>query len=100
MLGSTGYPLTSVAPTQSGLATSPTGEVKSIRIGVIDVEIVELARRAIAAEVLRLGIDLGNTQEPLEIGHMLFAHLFLDAVGAEIIGAALHIKPRLVDRIT
>ena len=66
---------------------------------MIDVEIVKLARRAIAAEVRWLFLALGSLQQPLKIGEMFGPHFLLDAVGAKACDLALHIEPRFINGI-
>src|SRR5437773_8689383 len=71
----------------------------SVSVGVIDVEIIELAGRAEAAEVLRIGLDLGLLQEAGELGEMMVGHLLFDAVGTETVDLASDIELRLIDGI-
>ena len=47
----------------------------------------------------KLALQLGALEKLGEVFEMLAAHLFLDAVGTEIVGAATHIEARLIDRV-
>ena len=70
-----------------------------VRARVVDPEVVELPRGAVAAEVGRIRIDLGRVQQTGELGAVLVAQLLLDAVGAEARDAPAHVQARLVDRV-
>src|SRR5688572_24353429 len=57
--------------------------VISVLARVVDVEVVEPARRAVAPEVLRAGAGhAGALEQRPQLGDVLVAHLLLDAVGA------------------
>src|SRR5215211_8431394 len=74
--------------------------VASVRPRVVDVEVVELPCRSVAFEVRRrAALHLGALQEPGQLGHVLLAHLLLDAVGAEGGDGPAHVQVRLVDRV-
>ena len=67
---------------------------------VVDREVVELPRRAVAAEVRRVDVvDPGALEQLAHLRDVLVAHLLLDAVGAEPGDRAAHVEPRLVDRV-
>src|SRR5215212_6005289 len=56
----------------------------SVRARVVDVEVVEPPRRAVAREVGRLAVvDLGALEKRRQLGHVLLAHLLLYAVSAQ-----------------
>src|SRR4051794_35093565 len=68
----------------------------SVIPGVVDVEVVELARRPVAAEVVRVdALHLGAFQKARQLGCVLVAHLLLDAVRAQVVGPATHVLVRL-----
>ena len=71
----------------------------SVRRGVVDVEIVEPAGRAVAPERGRVEVDAGLGQQPAELGQMVRRHPLLDAVGPQARDLAPHIEPGLVERI-
>src|SRR5437762_11317163 len=71
----------------------------SIRIGMIDIEIVELARRAIAPERFGVGLDLGLVEKLCELAIMLIAHFLFDAVGTKARNLTADKQLRLIDRI-
>src|SRR3954468_20752269 len=71
----------------------------SIRIGVVDVEVVELPRRAVAAERFRISVDLCLLEKLRELLEMFAPHLLLNAVGPEARNLAAHEELGLVDRI-
>src|SRR5262249_20713656 len=64
-----------------------------------DVEIVELAGRAVALEGARIGLDPGTLEQPAELGDVVVRHLLLDAVRPQALDLALDVDLRLVDRI-
>ena len=66
---------------------------------MIDVEIVKFARRAVAPESRRIGIDAGAAQELRDDGPVLLAHLLLDTIGAQALHLAAHKDPRLINGI-
>src|SRR5512132_204371 len=67
---------------------------------VIDLEVVELARRSVAAEVGGIGVlDPGPLEQRRDLGAVLLAQLLLDAVGAEAGDRTAHVDPGLVDRV-
>jgi hypothetical protein len=68
-------------------------------ISVVDVEIVELAGRAVAAELLRLGVAFGACQQVGQKFQMLGPHFLLDAIGTEALHLAAHEQPRLVQAV-
>src|SRR3954464_8306686 len=78
---------------------SVSNSVISVLAGVVDVEVVEPARRAVAAEVGRVGVGAGALEQRPQLGDMLVAQLLLDAVGAEGLHRAAHVEVRLVDRV-
>ena len=68
--------------------------------GVVDVEVVEPARRAVAAEVAGVAPSTSaRSSSPRSSARVLVAHLLLDAVGAEARDRAAHVQVRLVDRV-
>src|SRR5215218_8089453 len=68
--------------------------------GVVDVEVVEPARRAVAAEVGRVGVvDAGALEQRAQLGDVVLGELLLDAVGTEALDRAAHVEVRLVDRV-
>src|SRR3954447_26425662 len=68
--------------------------------GVVDVEVVETARRPVAAELRRLRIGHAGAREQVaQLGAVLVAQVLLDAVGAEAAHRPAHVEPRLVDRV-
>src|SRR5437870_6079279 len=71
----------------------------SVRGCVVDLEVVELPSRAVAAEVRGIRVDLGRGQEPGELRRVLLSELLLDAVRPEAGDGAAHVEPRLVDRV-
>jgi hypothetical protein len=71
----------------------------SVLNSVVDVEIVELAGRAVAAELLRLGVAFGAGQQVGQKVQMLGPHLLFDAIGAEALHLAAHEQPRLVQAV-
>src|ERR1041385_2715466 len=86
-------------PRGSTLMSSRTPSARSISVGVIDVKVVKLAGRAVAAEFFRIGLDARLFQKALQLGDMMGRHLLLDAVGAQALDLALDVELRLVDRI-
>src|SRR3954449_3140150 len=73
---------------------------RSVLAGVVDVEVVEAPRRAVAAEVRRLDVvDPGALEQRAQLGEVVVAQLLLDAVGAEGLDAPAHVEVRLVDRV-
>src|SRR3954468_13071371 len=73
---------------------------RSVLAGVVDVEVVEAPRRAVAAEVRRLDVvDPGALEQRAQLGEVVVAQLLLDAVGAERLDAPAHVEVRLVDRV-
>src|SRR5262249_33279363 len=72
----------------------------SVRLGVVDLEVVELPRGAVAAEVRGVEVvEAGAVEQGLELGDVVLAELFLDAVGAEARDGAAHVDVRFVDRV-
>src|SRR6266851_4402169 len=73
----------------------------SVGRGVVDVEIVETAGRAVAAELadIDLASDARFLQQRVQFFAMLVLELFLDAVGAQTLYFAAHEEPRLVNGI-
>src|SRR5215211_3945082 len=72
----------------------------SVLPGVVDVEVVEPPRRAVAAEVGRVGVpDPGALEQRAQLGDMVLSKVLLDAVGAEALHPAAHVDVRLVDRV-
>src|SRR6185436_5740127 len=89
----------SVIAVSEGPGVDRTGG-SSVLARVVDVEVVELARRAIAAELAgRHAVRLGPLQQRRQLVHVLVAHLLLDAVRAEVGDPATHVDMRLVDRV-
>ena len=78
-------------------APAPFALVSLIRTGMVHVEVVELTRRAVAAEALRLRRDPGALQQIAQRLEVLRHHLLLDAVGAEPGHLALHVDHGLLD---
>src|SRR4051794_8208417 len=73
---------------------------RSVLAGVVDVEVVEAPRRAVAAEVRRLDVvDPGALEQRAQLGGGVGAPLLLDAVGAGRLDAPAHVEVRLVDRV-
>src|SRR5262245_64905512 len=70
-----------------------------VGIGVVDVEVVELAGRAVALEGARVRLDPGALEQPAELGDVVIGHLLLDAVRPQAFDLALDVDLRLVDRI-
>src|SRR5262249_55972977 len=68
----------------------------SVGVGVIDVEIIEPAGRSVAAEPPGISLDARPRQQTLEPGDVMRRHLFLHAVGAQTLDAALDVEPGLV----
>jgi len=66
---------------------------------VIDVEVVELAGRAIALELPRIGANPGPIEQLGQDIQMLGAELLLDAIGAEALNGTAHKQPRFVNGI-
>src|SRR4051794_10123930 len=84
---------------RSKVADSRSMVVPSVRRRVVDVEVVELAGRAVAAEAGRVGGHAGGREQLGQFGQVLGAHLLLDAVGAEGLHRPLHVDPRLVEGV-
>src|SRR5262249_26224691 len=68
------------------------GDLSSVRVDVIDMEIIEPASRAVALEAARIGLDPGTLEQTLKLGEMMRRHLLLDAVRAEAFDLALNIE--------
>src|SRR5258708_12791389 len=66
---------------------------------MVDMEVVELARRAIAAKAVRVGLDLSPLQQGGDTGAILRIDILLDAVGAEARHPAGDEDLGLVERI-
>src|SRR5205085_4429201 len=72
----------------------------SVRPDVVDLEVVELPRRAVAPEAAGIDVvDAGALEQRAQLRHVLLAQLLLDAVGAEPRELAAHVDARLVDRV-
>src|ERR1700751_1459470 len=73
----------------------------SIGGGVVDAEMIEPARRAVAAELAEIDLprDAGFLEERVQLLAMLLLELFLDAVRAQALHRAAHEKARLVKGI-
>src|SRR3954464_1627972 len=73
----------------------------SVRACVVDLEVVEPAGRAEAAEVRRVDArDPCAVEESAQLGEVVVADVLLDAVGAEARHLAADVDARLVDRVT
>src|SRR4029453_7109054 len=71
-----------------------------IRIGVIDMEGVELARRTVTLELARC--DAGDARLAKQVGHDLMVlrpHVLLDAVGAKALDLAAYEQASLVNGV-
>ena len=75
------------------------GGLGSVAAGMVDVEVVELAGRAVAPELGGVELEARALQEVLERGAMGVGHRLLDAVGAQARDLATDVEHRLVDRI-
>src|SRR5574338_127105 len=88
-----------VAERRGGIGTGEKvalmADLASIGVGVVDMEIIEPARRPVAPEALRVGLDPGASQQFLELGQMVRRHLLLDAVRTQALDLALHIEAGL-----
>src|SRR3954471_15370398 len=74
--------------------------VISVLAGVVDVEVVEPAGRAVAAEVRRVGVvGPGALEQGAQLGDVLVAQLLLDAVRPERLHRPAHVEVCLVDRV-
>src|SRR6185437_15904214 len=83
---------TRAAPDASRCRSPP--KCPSVRAEVVDVEVVEPARRSIPPKLGRIGIvDPGRVQQRADLGHVLVAHLLLLAIGSETGDAATHVQP-------
>src|SRR3989442_3801963 len=72
----------------------------SVRACVVELEVVEPAGRAVAAEVRRVdAVDPGPVEEVAELGEVVPADVLLDAVGAEARDLAPNVDAGLVDRV-
>src|SRR5947207_15788511 len=72
----------------------------SVRACVVELEVVEPAGRAVAAEVRRVdAVDPRAVDEAAELGEVLPAAVLLAAVGAEARDLAANLDSRLVDRV-
>ena len=72
----------------------------SVCVSVVDVEIVELAGRAIAFELFRFGVCACLLKKLCQERDMLGAHLFFDAIGTKGFDGAAHEEPRLIERVS
>src|ERR1700747_2941915 len=72
----------------------------SLRAGVVDLEVVELPRGAVAPEVRRVEREACAVEQRAQLGDVALSELLLDAVGAEPGDGSAHVDVRLVDRIT
>src|SRR5580658_2302677 len=72
----------------------------SVDPDVVDGEVVELPRGAVAPELRGVGIDLGGGEQSEQLLVMLGAHLLFNAVGAEPGDRAADVQPRLVERVS
>src|SRR6185503_7620657 len=71
----------------------------SVAPGVVDVEGVELARGAVAAELARVdALHAGRGQKLCDLAAMLVLELLLDAVGTQALDRAADVETSLVDR--
>src|ERR1700691_4017797 len=75
------------------------GEGRLVSGGMVDLEIVELAARAVAPEISRLGRKLGLREQRLQRPAMLVGHVLLDAIRAQTGDAAADVEGGLVNRI-
>src|SRR5919107_4336035 len=76
------------------------GRAASVRARVVDIEVVELARRAVAAEIARGAVlHLRALEQRRQLSHVLVAHGLLHAVGAEPGHAPAHVQMSLVDGV-
>ena len=67
---------------------------------VVDVEVVELPRRPVAAELRRVGVAIpAPASSSRSCAEVLVAHLLLDAVGARARHRPADVQPRLVERV-
>jgi hypothetical protein len=72
-------------------------ETAIIRAQVVDVEVVELPRRAVAAELARVDvIETGPGEQLEDLVDVLCAHLLLDAIRAQSGHRPTHVEPCLV----
>src|SRR5262249_6242427 len=73
--------------------------LSSVRVDVVDVEVVELAGGAVAFELAGIGLDAGALQQALELPEVMRRHPLFDAVGAEALDLALNVDARLIERV-
>src|SRR6476661_9321994 len=67
---------------------------------VVDLEVVERARRSVAAELGGIDVvDVRLVEQRADLGGVLLAHLLLDAVGPEAGDGAADVEARLVDGV-
>src|SRR6266508_2255599 len=67
---------------------------------VVDLEVVELARRTVAPELPRIDVVYpGPRKQVGQLGAVLVAKLLLDAVRAKAGDLAAHVEAGLVDRV-
>src|SRR5262245_49720052 len=73
----------------------------SVRPCIVDVEVVEAARRTVAAEGadIQCALEAGSGEQPAELRAVVIAQRLYDAVRAQALHAAAHVKMRLVDRV-
>src|SRR5690606_8050804 len=72
----------------------------SVGIRVIDVEVIKLASRAVALELVRLHVLEASAFEQLgKLLVVLWPHLLLDAVGAQALDLAAYEQLGLVDGV-
>src|SRR6266508_962870 len=84
----------------SRLKSADSRRVISELAGVVDLEVVELARRSVAPEPRGVDVvDPGALEQLRDLGRVLGAQLLLDAVRAEAGDRAVDVQARLVDRV-
>src|SRR5262249_60905270 len=66
---------------------------------IVDLEVVELSRGPVAAEILRSRVGLTELEQPGKLLEVLAPHLLLDAVGPEPRHLAADVDMCLVDRV-
>src|SRR5919197_3993612 len=69
---------------------------RSILPGVVDVEVVEAARRPVPPELRRVRVHARARGQVAQLGDVLLAQLLLDAVGPEAAHRAADVQARLV----
>src|SRR5271170_6074864 len=89
-------------PPATGSPASPLPPPPYISIApeVLDMEVVELTSRPIAAELGCLDVvQLGALEQLREVLEVLCTHLLLDAVGAELGDRSANVQTRLIQRV-